>query len=63
MGAGVGLLRRAILKHGGTRDDFARDVLGRSRSTVHRWLTKGEKGTPVPRSVVALLRAYLEPKE
>jgi hypothetical protein len=58
MGAGVGLLRRAMARHGGTRDAFARDVLGRSRATVHRWLTGRTKA--MPSGVVSRLRVYLK---
>jgi len=53
---GQGLLKKAIKKHGGGYDDFARQVLGRSRVSVWRWL----KGThSMPQAVIDRLRAYL----
>lgn len=50
------LLRKALNAHGGTMEGFAAEVLGRSRSTVWRWLTGR---TTMPPAVVTRLRAYL----
>ncbi len=49
------LLKRAMKLHGGTIDDFAKDVLGRSRVSVWRWL---RKLTPIPQAVQQRLRTY-----
>lgn len=53
---GQGLLRRAVKKHGGSYDDFARQVLGRSRVSIWRWL-RGTHAMPSP--VIDRLRQYL----
>ena len=67
MGAGTGLLRRARERFreewemneedDPTNEDFARIVLGRTRSTVHRWETGRTKR--IPKNAIAMLRAYL----
>lgn len=57
---GIRLLNRAIRLHGGTLDDFAREVLGRSRVSVWRWLRKAH---PVPQAVRDRLRAYCHEME
>lgn len=49
------LLKRAMKLHGGTVDDFAKDVLGRSRVSIWRWL---RKLTPIPQAVQQRLRTY-----
>jgi hypothetical protein len=41
--------------HGGTIDDFAKDVLGRSRVSIWRWL---RVITPIPQAVQQRLRTY-----
>ena len=50
------MLRKALDAHGGTVETFAAEVLGRSRSTVWRWLTGR---TDIPPAVLTRLRAYL----
>lgn len=58
---GVILLKRAMRLHGGTIDDFAREVLGRSRVSIWRWLKKAH---PIPKAVQDRLRTYcLEMRE
>lgn len=52
---GVRLLRRAMKLHGGTIDDFAKQVLGRSRVSIWRWL---RKAYPIPLAVRERLRVY-----
>jgi hypothetical protein len=54
---GVILLKRAMKYHGGGVDEFAREVLGRSRVSIWRWL---RKATPIPRAVQDRLRVYNE---
>ena len=53
---GTILLQRAMRKHGGTVDDFAKEVLGRSRVSIWRWL---RKATPIPEAVRTRLKTYL----
>lgn len=55
---GQGLLRDALKKHGGDKDAFAKDVLGRSRVSVWRWQKK-KHPTPIPQAVIDRLRTYL----
>lgn len=50
-------LRRAIKLHGGSYDAFAKQVLGRSRVSVWRWLRK-EK--PIPDCVIDRLKTYVQ---
>ena len=58
---GTILLKRAMRLHGGTIDDFAREVLGRSRVSIWRWLRKAH---PMPKAVQDRLRTYcLEMRE
>lgn len=57
MARGSGLLKQALAKHGGTKEAFAREVLGRRREVVHRWDT-GERA--IPSVVLERLRAYLK---
>lgn len=58
---GTILLKRAMRMHGGTIDDFAREVLGRSRVSIWRWLRKAH---PMPKAVQDRLRTYcLEMRE
>jgi hypothetical protein len=52
---GVTLLKRAMKLHGGTIDDFAKQVLGRSRVSIWRWLRKAH---PIPLAVRERLRTY-----
>jgi plasmid maintenance system antidote protein VapI len=52
---GTILLKRAMKLHGGTVDGFAREVLGRSRVSIWRWL---RKATPIPQAVRDRLKAY-----
>ena len=52
---GTILLKRAMKLRGGTVDDFARQVLGRSRVSIWRWL---RKATPIPQAVRDRLKAY-----
>ena len=49
------LLTKAIEASGLTVAVFAQTILGRSKSSVYRWLN----GQPIPQAVVARLRAYL----
>lgn len=57
---GIQHLRQAIKRHGGTYDAFATEVLGRSRTSVWRWL----RGThPIPNTVIARLRLYNKKQE
>jgi hypothetical protein len=58
---GQTILRRAMRLHGGTTDEFAKEVLGRSRVSVWRWLRKDH---PIPKAVQDRLRVYcLEMRE
>lgn len=50
-------LRRAIKLHGGSYDAFAKEVLGRSRVSVWRWLRK-EKA--IPECVIDRLKSYVQ---
>lgn len=52
---GVILLKRAMKLHGGGVDVFAKEVLGRSRVSIWRWL---RRATPIPMAVQERLRAY-----
>lgn len=49
-------LRKAIAASGLTVAEFAARILGRSKSSVHRWLN-GEHA--IPKAVLARLDAYL----
>lgn len=49
------LLRKALKASGLTQEAFAASVLGRSRSTLTKWLA----GAAIPAPVVVRLRAYL----
>ena len=49
------LLKRAMKLHGGTIDDFAKQVLGRSRVSIWRWLRNAH---PIPLAVRERLRTY-----
>lgn len=49
-------LQRAIRLHGGTLDAFAKEVLGRSRVSVWRWLNDSQE---MPDVVVERLKAYV----
>lgn len=53
---GTILLKRSLARHGGTMDDFAKEVLGRSRVSVWRWMRRTH---PIPAAVIARLKAYL----
>ena len=54
------LLKRAMKLHGGTIDDFAKQVLGRSRVSIWRWLRKAH---PIPLAVRERLRVYCREME
>lgn len=57
----VTLLRKALAASGLTHAAFAARVLGRSRSTLTKWLS-GDR--PIPAPVVTRLKEYLtSPKE
>lgn len=43
-------------RHGGTVDEFAKQVLGRSRISIWRWL---RKSYPIPPAVIVRLKTYL----
>lgn len=53
------LLRKALKASGLTQEAFAAAVLGRSRSTLTKWLA----GAPIPAPVLVRLRAYLTSTE
>lgn len=53
---GTILLKRAMKRHGGTVDEFAKQVLGRSRISIWRWL---RKSYPIPPAVIVRLKTYL----
>lgn len=53
---GTRLLRLAIKRHGGSYEAFAAEVLGRSRTSVWRWLRDKH---PIPQAVIPRLKAYL----
>lgn len=50
-------LRRAIKLHGGSYDAFAKEVLGRSRVSVWRWLRKEKQ---IPDCVIDRLKTYVQ---
>lgn len=54
---GTILLTRALRRHGGTIDEFAKEVLGRSRVSIWRWQRRTHS---IPEAVIARLKAYLK---
>lgn len=50
------LLQKAMRAYGGTQERFAVEVLGRTRSTLTKWLSGDRR---IPEAVKSRLKSYL----